>query len=141
LPIIPALLQASVLALLSAAVSLRATATSTIVAVMPNSKGKDLQQVDPSPRQLEKCQSAHVFAFTSQDKLLLAESEGSFGFDDWDKAYQSACRICCGNGGKDSNLDSVMGNVEADNGTDLRHFVRATAETKAADDLEWKNDR
>jgi exosome complex component RRP46 len=144
LPIIPALIQASVLALLSAAVPLRATATSTVIAVSPESKGKDLHQIDPTPRQLEESLSCHVFAFTSQDRLLLTESEGDFSFDEWDRAYQTARRICCGSSTEDPSLDLVMGSDGLDNGTDLdnlRHFIRATAEAKVAEDLEWKNGR
>jgi exosome complex component RRP46 len=137
LPVIPALIQASVLALLSAAVPLRATATSTVVSVNPGS----FHQVDPTPQQLQEAQSVHVFAFTSQDGLLLAESEGDFTFDEWTDVCQTARRICCGIGVENTTLDADMGGREADIGSDLRHFVRATAEAKVADDLEWKNDR
>jgi exosome complex component RRP46 len=108
---------------------------------MPGNDGAGLHRVDPSPRQLEEAQSVHLFAFSSLDGLLLAESEGDFSFDEWNKVLETARRICCGNGGKDADLDAVMGEGGAEVGTNLRHFVRAAAEARVADDLEWKNGR
>ncbi len=90
---VPALLQAAVLALLSASTPMRATATSTVVAVLADGAGSRIV-ADPSPLEVERCQSLHVFAFTSHDELLLAESEGDFSWQDWEEAHSTAKRIC-----------------------------------------------
>ncbi|KAK3394454.1 hypothetical protein B0H63DRAFT_532580 [Podospora didyma] len=126
-PVVPALLQTAILALLSAAVPMRETAASTVVAVVP--QGAKRLLVDPVPRDLEAAHSVHVLAFTSQDELLLAESEGDFTVKEWDEVYEAAKEICC----RPRTLDE-----ENDVGPDLRHFLRTTLEEKVAEDLYWK---
>ncbi|KAK0657518.1 hypothetical protein B0T16DRAFT_452966 [Cercophora newfieldiana] len=135
--IIPALLQTAVLALLSAAVPMRATATSAIVAVVSQDGASELV-ADPSPREVEAAQSVHVLAFTSQDELLLAESEGDFTVKEWDDVYDTAKRICCQSGAtKGESIEMVL-DEKGDNGPDMRQFLRSTLETKVVADLYWK---
>ena len=97
-----------------------------------NEEGEQKIVVDPSAREIEKSQSFHVFAFTSHDELILAESEGSFTMKDWDNLYNTAYRQCCPT---DGNV-----NMEDDgpNGADLKRFTRSTMEAKVAADLYWK---
>ena len=83
-PVMPALFQTATLALLSAAIPMRATATASVVAVVLEGKTKKMV-ADPTPRELEAAQSVHVLAFTSNDELLLAESEGDFTVKEWDE--------------------------------------------------------
>lgn len=135
LSIIPPLLQTAVLALLSAAVPMRSTATSAIVAVSLED-GKTAFTVDPSPRQIEQSRSAHVLAFTSHEELLLAESEGDFTMGEWDHVYATARSICC-KPAPDQAIDMVLGEDQQP-GPDLRRFVRAAAEAKVTADLYWK---
>lgn len=131
---IPALLQTAVLALLSAAVPMRSTATSTLAAVsVEDEKTKVI--VDPSPRQVELSRSVHVLFFTSHDELLLAESEGDFSMDEWDQVYETAWSLCCRPPRKD--IDMVLDDDQTP-GPDLRQFVRSTAEAKVTADLHWK---
>lgn len=112
-----------------------ATATATVVAVLP--KGASERVVaDPSQRDLAAAESVHVLAFTSDDGLLLAESQGDFTMAEWDDVYAVAQRICCEPGTK-AGLDMVMDDEERD-GPDMRHFLRSTMEAKVAADLHWK---
>lgn len=134
--IIPALLQTALLALLSAAVPMRATATSAVAAISFDG-GNSQITMDPSPRQADKARSVHVLAFTSHDELLLAESEGDFTMDEWDEVYQTARKICCGSAAKGNEIDMVV-DEDQQAGPDLRQFVRSAAEAKVTADLHWK---
>ena len=100
---LPALLQTATLSLLSAAIPLATTVTPTSLAIM-NEEGERNIIVDPSPREIEKSRSFHVFAFTSHDELILAESEGSFTMKEWDSLYDTAYRQCCPTDG-DVNME------------------------------------
>ncbi|KAI1466810.1 uncharacterized protein F4812DRAFT_67395 [Daldinia caldariorum] len=135
LPILPALLQTAVLSLLSAALPLTATLTSTSLAVVADGQSKKVV-LNPSPREIQTSQSFHVFSFTSHDELILAESEGSFTMKEWDDAFTVAQRQCCplttaGDGDALMDDDSLPG-------ANLKQFVRSTLEEKIASDLHWK---
>lgn len=132
----PALMQTAVLALLSAAVPMRATATAAAVAIL-RQDGVTRTVVDPSPRDIETAQSVHVLAFTSQDELLLAESEGDFTVEEWDGVYETAKKLCCRSGPAGEGIEMALDDEDAD-GPDLRHFVRSVMESKVAADLHWK---
>lgn len=132
--IIPALLQTAVLALLSAAVPMRTTATSAVAAVSLGD-GKIQITMDPSPREADKSRSVHVLAFTPSSELLLAESEGDFTMTEWEQVYEtsrSACGVADGNG-----IHAVLDEAQQ-SGPDMRQFVRSAAESKVAADLYWK---
>lgn len=133
--IIPALLQTAVLALLSAAVPMRATATSA-VAAFSLSEGKPQITMDPSPREADKSRSIHVLAFTSFGELLLAESEGDFTMNEWDQVYETSRSVCCGAAG--GNATHAVLDEAQQSGPDMRQFVRSAAESKVAADLYWK---
>lgn len=132
---IPALLQTAGLALLSAAVPMRSTATSAVAAISVED-GKTSFIIDPSPRQTGQARSVHVFAFTSHEELLLAESEGDFTMDEWDHVYATARSICC-KPAPNQEIDMILGE-DQHTGPDLRHFVRGAAEVKVTADLHWK---
>ncbi|KAK4231747.1 exosome complex component RRP46 [Podospora fimiseda] len=134
--IMPALFQTAVLALLSAGVPMRATATATAVAVVFHD-GVKRTVVDPSPREIEIARSVHVLAFTSHDELLLAESEGDFIVKEWDEVYETAKKICCHSAPADDGMQMAL-DEEAAAGPDMRHFLRSTMESKVAADLYWK---
>ncbi|KAK4672335.1 exosome non-catalytic core subunit rrp46 [Podospora pseudopauciseta] len=134
--IMPALFQTAVLALLSAGVPIRATATATAIAIVPQD-GTKRSVVDPSPRDVEIAQSVHVLAFTSHDELLLAESEGDFTVKEWDDVYETAKDVCCRPVPTKEGMEMVLDD-EHTNGPDLRHFLRSTMENKVASDLHWK---
>jgi exosome complex component RRP46 len=116
---------------------MRATATAAIVAVV-SQDGACKLVAEPSPREIEAAQSVHVLAFTSQDDLLLAESEGDFTVKEWDDVYDTAKTICCKSGAtKAEGIEMVLDEQE-DSGPDMRKFLRSALETKVAADLHWK---
>jgi exosome complex component RRP46 len=125
-----------VLALLSASVPMRATATASFVAVL-SQDGTNKVVVNPPPRDLETARSVHVLAFTSHDELLLAESEGDFTVKEWDDVYDTAKRICCQSGAAKTGIEMELDD-EGDNGIDMRRFLRSAVETKVEADLHWK---
>jgi exosome complex component RRP46 len=133
----PALMQTAVLALLSAGVPMRATATATAVAVV-HQDGAKKTIVDPSPREIETAQSVHALAFTSHGGLLLAESEGDFTVKEWDDLYETAKGICCRAAPAAKEGMAMVLDDEESSGTDMRQFLRSTMESKVAADLHWK---
>lgn len=141
------LLQAAVLALLSASIPMRTIATAAAVAVMPGPDGppgtaKHPIVSSPSPRDAAAAQSLHVFAFSGQDdELLLAESEGAFTMDEWDDARAAAWKLCCGPRAGLSGPGDMVLDDGADAAVSMRDFVRSTVVQRAEDVLRWKLDR
>ncbi|POR31281.1 Exosome complex component rrp46 [Tolypocladium paradoxum] len=134
LAIIPALLHAAILGLLTAAVPLKAIATATTLAVGVEGSEEDIV-VDPGLAEADKAQSMHVLGFTSDDELLLAESAGSFTAEEWDKILQTGQRICCQ--GHDSGLETAMSGDGLESQS-IKAFIRSVMETKTSADLYWK---
>ncbi len=134
--IMPALVQTAVLALLSAGVPMRATATATAVAIAHQDGAKKIT-VDPAPRDIANAQSVHVLAFTSHDELLLAESEGDFTVQEWDDIYETAKGICCHSAPAKEGMAMVLDDEDA-GGPDMRQFLRSAMASKVAADLHWK---
>ncbi len=136
---VPSLFHAGELAMLSAAIPLKATGAAAVFALHYEGE-KRVLVADPSPRQLEQAQSTHVVAFTSLDELLLAESDGDFSLEDWGAVCGAGRKLCCGRGGKpgaDMVLDEEDDGQQRD-GPDWRHFIRSTMEAKVEADLHWK---
>ncbi|KAF2968856.1 hypothetical protein GQX73_g4732 [Xylaria multiplex] len=135
LPVLPALLQTAILSLLSASLPMTATLTSTSLAIILEDGNRQII-TNPTARQIEKSQSFHVLAFTSQNELILAESDGAFTMKEWDDVYSAAYSQCCTTttaGDTDTLMDEGL-----PTGPDLKHFVRSTIEQKTASDLYWK---
>ncbi|KAI1336816.1 hypothetical protein F5Y15DRAFT_195730 [Xylariaceae sp. FL0016] len=103
--------------------------------IMPEGKDRNIIS-NPTAREITQCQSYHVFAFTSHNELLLAESEGSFNMKEWDDVYATAQHQCCSLAATD-DADTSMGDSE-DVGADLRSFTRSILGQKMATDLHWK---
>ncbi|KAJ0427056.1 hypothetical protein BJY00DRAFT_307037 [Aspergillus carlsbadensis] len=104
LPILPALLHTSILALLSASVPLSMSLSATVLAV--NSSGEIARE--PSSTDAAAAASLHVLAFTSKGHLLLNESEGAFDFDTWESVYERALTICHGTSALGPDSDVTM---------------------------------
>lgn len=130
LTMLPALLHASLLALLSACVPLSMTFTATVLAV--DRSGEIIPE--PSAQAARAAESLHVLAFSSKGHLLLNESQGAFDFDTWEKVHQRASTLCRGT----QNGDVAMGGDA--NGQPLEGFVRETVEDKIHRDYAWKID-
>lgn len=83
LHILPALLHASILGLLTAAVPLKAIAAAAVLAVSED-EAKHIK-ADPTAAEADVASSLHVVGFTSDNELFLAESEGIFSPEDWSR--------------------------------------------------------
>lgn len=131
---LPALLHASLLALLSASVPLSMTFTATVLAV--NESGKIIPE--PSVQIASSAESLHALAFSSKGHLLLNESQGTFDFDTWEQVHQRAVKLCRGMQVGGSDGDVAMGG-DGD-GQPLEGFIRETVEDKIHHDYAWKID-
>ena len=76
--VLPALLQASCYALMDAAIPMRCTYNSTLLAV---SRSGDVIR-EPTKEQFKTARSVHVFSYDSFGRPILLESEGSFTLDE-----------------------------------------------------------
>lgn len=128
----PALLHASVLGLLTAAIPLKGIATAVALALPV--QGDII--ADPDTRQAETAESLHVLGFTSDNELLLAESEGSFTQEEWNSVLDAGQRICTRSASRDGD-DATMGYSGVDSPS-VKDFIRAAMEAKVAEDLQWK---
>jgi exosome complex component RRP46 len=127
--------ETAVLALLSALIPLSATLSSTLVAIDHNSE----QIIHPSPSQLSKAKSIHVFAFSSHGDLILAESEGTFTLEDWEQVYDSA-ETACGTRGSEHDEDGVDEKMKAgDEVTAMGGYLRQAMQAKVERDQRWKD--
>ncbi|UNI20999.1 exosome non-catalytic core subunit rrp46 [Purpureocillium takamizusanense] len=133
LAIIPGLIHAAILGLLTAAVPLKTIATAVTLAIGPDDAAGIV--VDPTMVQVDNAKSVHVLGFTADDELLLAESSGSFSTVEWDQVLETGQRACCQ--GRSSGQDTVMTDGMAGSAS-IRRFIRSVMETKTAADLYWK---
>jgi exosome complex component RRP46 len=138
LSILPALLHAALLALLSANIPLEATLAAALTAVVPADalvkNGSDSIVVLPTPStDMSRATSLHVFAFTPERELLLSESEGNFDFEMWERAYEEAEKACCG------QMDIQHGSmdVEVEEGS-LQSWLRNVVREKVEKDQRWR---
>jgi exosome complex component RRP46 len=115
---------------------MKATATATLAAVLPQDGEKNRIVMDPSTENIEGASSVHALAFTSHDDLLLAESEGDFTMDEWNEICELARKICCQSSGK-SGAEMVLDDEDVP-GPDMRRFLRSTVEAKTSADLHWR---
>lgn len=119
--------------LLSAALPLSVTMTSVLLAVQ--GRGSSAQIIrNPTTPQIQKASSVHVFAFSSNRKLLVAESEGDFEMENWEEACNVAENACCG-AEKDADAMQDQDDEPADS---ILRFVKTTVEEKIAGDLHWQ---
>ncbi|KXH62092.1 exosome complex subunit Rrp46 [Colletotrichum salicis] len=125
LPQLPALFHSAILALLSAAVPLKAIATCATLAVV---KKGDKIIVDPSPLEIDQSKSLHVVIFTQND-LLLLESEGTFSMAEWDEVISKGQLVCSQH--RQAELGAAMDDDSQDT-TDMQQFIRTVMESKAA---------
>jgi len=135
--ILPALLQAAVLTLLSASIPLAVTLTSVLLAITSDQNSRSIVR-NPSPLQFHNADSVHVLAFTSHSELLVAESVGSFSIEDWGDVYEVGKSLCCD--GANAADDDVMqdGGLDGKSG-DMMMFVKSILKSKVDSDLHWKD--
>ncbi|KAI5300396.1 exosome non-catalytic core subunit rrp46 [Ascosphaera atra] len=131
LPVLPSLLNAALLALLTAAVPLSMTYTAVLIAVLPD--GNLLR--NPARKEIANAPSLHVFSISSTGSLLLSIDEGSFDLETYDRAYVLARQGCLPlkvNEGGDVNMK------QGATAEPLEMFVRHTVEDRLRDELTWK---
>ncbi|PHH74095.1 hypothetical protein CDD80_3316 [Ophiocordyceps camponoti-rufipedis] len=129
LALVPALLHASILGLLSAAVPLKAMAVAATIAV----KADRSIVVEPTPADVDSCRSLHALAFTSDDELLLAESTGSFSVAEWQSVLETGQSVCCRDASQDTSMSASVPESQG-----IRTFIRSVAETRSDEVLHWK---
>lgn len=134
LTILPALLHASLLALLSAAVPLSMTFSATLLGVTKS--GAIVHS--PSAVAAKTATSLHVLAFSSKGHLLLNESQGRFDLDTWESVRHQAASICQSMAVSGSDGDIAMG--EGADESRLDSFIRETVEDRLHSDYAWKID-
>ncbi|CAD6574195.1 MAG: exosome non-catalytic core subunit rrp46 [Alectoria sarmentosa] len=132
LPVLPALLQASILALLSTSIPLSMTLTAAFVAV----NSKDTLVLDPSVQQTKRASSIHLLAFSSRGDLLVVESEGDFTIDKWEEVHQRAKLICHGAEGDESESEDVS--MNSDDISKLENVLKDAVERQIAKEQRWK---
>ena len=91
---------------------------------------------DPTAEQLKVAASIHVFAFSSHGDLLVVESEGEFGIETWEEAYQKARLACRGEAENDSDSEDVS--MDSDSDTKLEDVLRDAIRQKVAREHKWK---
>jgi exosome complex component RRP46 len=131
LAVLPALLQAALLALISASIPLATTYTS---AALSMTKSGDMIGFSGSSSRREKPASFHVFSFTAQGDMLLDESEGEFDMDSWMKLSQVAKEICCG-----EVVDEYQDMVIDKRGESMQERLRRVVWNMAEADRRWKD--
>jgi exosome complex component RRP46 len=124
LSIIPALLHASILGLLTGAVPLKNIATAVTVAI---TEDEDIV-VEPSTTVADHAKSVHALGFTSKDELLLVESKGHFTLEEWERVLETGQRVCCQSPQEEQAVQTPS----------IRRFIRSAMQTKTADDLHWR---
>ncbi|EPS29685.1 hypothetical protein PDE_04635 [Penicillium oxalicum 114-2] len=134
LTLLPALLQTSLLTLLSGAVPMSMTFSTVLIAV---SKTGDIVS-SPTLVDAKAASSLHVLAFSSKGHLLLNESQGRFGFETWESVRLRAHTICRGIDLPENDGDIAM-EGSAESGT-VEGFVRETVEDHLYRDYAWKID-
>ena len=108
------------------------TFTSNLVAV--DSHGRP--NYDPSPASISAAVSLHVLAFSSQGRLLVAESEGSFDLETWQAIVEEGGRKHRDPSGIRDGRDGVS--MESDSDPAIETFVRTLVSDKVAADQHWK---
>ena len=109
--LLPALLQAALMAVMDANIPLDTIYATALVAAVPKptvpkwanpeeieKRGNDVIDVTclspTADYDLSQALSLHVFCFARDEKLVFSESEGSFEFQTWESALTAASKAC-----------------------------------------------
>ncbi|RVX70947.1 hypothetical protein B0A52_06105 [Exophiala mesophila] len=149
LAILASAINASVLGCIDAGVQLRSIAGAALVGV-----GAD-GQLFPHPNvgQRKMCTSLHVFAFTSDGKTILMESEGRFHMSEWTSASEAARRAVLGQTSVDkstnvNNVNNANGDVSmfgsdtnpGNSAISVTQIMRKSLEERVIKDERWRQD-
>lgn len=111
--------------------------TAVILALTSNEKTQLILR-NPTLAELQSADSVHVLGFTSHGELLVAESEGSFTIDEWDKVFSAAKRLCCDDIETDSETDVMQDEISEEKGSEAT-FIRSVVTEKVEAELHWKD--
>ena len=120
------------LALLSTSIPLTDVYTSTLIAIDP----RDSLLWRPSAKDVAAAHSLHVLAFSSHNRVLVAESEGSFDIELWSTVVEEARREC--RGGLSAGVKMSDSSMDATENASLEDSLRSILEAKIAADNRWK---
>ncbi|KAK5131071.1 hypothetical protein LTR08_001357 [Meristemomyces frigidus] len=127
---LPTLVNAAVLALVDGGLPMASTVVAALVAVSREGG----VGVEPGEKGLVGCGSVHALAYTLHGEMLLNESAGSFGVEQWGEVADAAERACVaamGPGGQDEEM--VNGASEA------TPWLRQELEERARDAVAWRD--
>lgn len=138
LSLLPHLLHTAFLALLSASIPLSTTLTAALVAFPASRSKTSTPLVAPSADELRRAKpmrSVHVFAFAGDGRMLLNESEGAFGYEEWEEACEMAEEVCC----KEEGGVRLGEGMEVDGRANLEVWLREVGRRKVEAEQRWKN--
>lgn len=130
---LPALLNATLLGLLTASIPLSMTYTAAIVAA---SSGEIVH--DPSIKDISVASSLHALAISSSGDLLLNESEGEFDLETWEAVVDQAQAICKGEHPTSADKDVRMAEDGVTGQQGLEGYVRDAIADKIQHDHAWR---
>jgi exosome complex component RRP46 len=126
LEILPALLHAALLALLSTAIPMRTTYSACIVA----ESNEHRLVLNPSLDQLRTASSVHVIAMSKSGKCLVIESEGWFNMDILETAIEKANEA---RGGESERIDMDDTALEG-----LESLIQSTVTANVMAEERWR---
>lgn len=127
--LLPPLLNAAMLALLSTSIPLFTTMTSVFIA----HSGESLI-ADPPLRALSDNSSIHALAYSARGGLLMIESEGAFDIEEWEAVAMEAKLKCCAATTDEDQEDVNMASDEAS----LQLLLRASVEARIRSAEGWR---
>ncbi|KAI9868051.1 MAG: exosome non-catalytic core subunit rrp46 [Trichoglossum hirsutum] len=130
LHILPSLLQASLLALLSASIPLSTTFTTSLITVSSNGNAV----INPSLQERQHAKSTHVLAFSAEGDLLVVESQGNFVIGDWERILDMGLHAAQTENENRSGIDGDVMMLDENREGGLRALVR----DKIEKDQKWK---
>ena len=130
--LLPPLLNAAMLALLSTSIPLAMTVASVFLTV--GSGGSVV--TGASVRPLESASSVHAVAFSLQGELLMVESEGSFDLKAWESVIEIAKSKCLYSMTTEANQEDVE--MKGDNKTPLEFLIRGKIEERFRGTEQWR---
>lgn len=143
LTLLPHLLHAALLSLLSASIPLSTTLTSVLVAYPSSTTKSSTPLLSPTANELLRAKpikSAHVFAFSGDRRLLLNESDGKFSYEEWEEACELAEEICSKE--EDEGGVSLSDGMELDGAMqsqNLEKWLREVVSRKVEYEQRWKS--
>lgn len=93
---------------------------------------------NPDTKALRLADSVHVLAFASLGKMILAQSEGNFSINDWEKVHDSARQICLGPDSTQDLGDDVSMTSEQEES--LQEKLRNAVDRRVREEQAWKTE-